>query len=282
MSSVAVLGTDFEVGKSFVVSLLCRYLRERGKVTPFKGISLTNQVIDSPRIAFAQAVQAKVANTKPDQRMNPVLLVPSKNRVEIYVEGEKLGLYRLKEIPPKILEQMKGAVEENAKSLLGDHEFVCVEGMGNLSPSVELGTLNRLMEIGNWHATRVVNARVVLCSRDLEGLSSFVSRLPQEDRERVKLALTNRLDLIQTVLEWGYKEREAKLLAAVFRLFYRKPNKLKFLGILPEFPELSGLPPLDPPTGKHPAQVDKWVEAIEGIWGRAKEYMKWGRLDKIL
>ncbi|MEM2618099.1 MAG: hypothetical protein QW356_01230 [Candidatus Hadarchaeales archaeon] len=270
------------MGKSFVVSLLCRYLRERGKVTPFKGISLTNQVIDSPRIAFAQAVQAKVANTKPDQRMNPVLLVPSKNRVEIYVEGEKLGLYRLKEIPPKILEQMKGAVEENAKSLLGDHEFVCVEGMGNLSPSVELGTLNRLMEIGNWHATRVVNARVVLCSRDLEGLSSFVSRLPQEDRERVKLALTNRLDLIQTVLEWGYKEREAKLLAAVFRLFYRKPNKLKFLGILPEFPELSGLPPLDPPTGKHPAQVDKWVEAIEGIWGRAKEYMKWGRLDKIL
>jgi adenosylcobyric acid synthase len=92
MAGVMLQGTGSDVGKSVLVSGLCRALSNRGlKILPFKPQNMSNNAAVTPEggeIGRAQALQALAARAQPHTDMNPVLLKPQADRTsQLIVHG---------------------------------------------------------------------------------------------------------------------------------------------------------------------------------------------------
>ena len=79
--SIAIMGTGSDVGKSIIVTALCRYFVRQGlKVAPFKAQNMSNNsgvTAEGLEMGRAQIVQAEAAQIAPHVDMNPVLLKPT-------------------------------------------------------------------------------------------------------------------------------------------------------------------------------------------------------------
>ena len=91
-----VCGTASDVGKSHLVTGLCRVLRRRGvRVAPFKAQNMALNSWVTPaghEIGRAQGVQALAAGVEPEVAMNPILLKPTGERTsQVMVMGRPAG-----------------------------------------------------------------------------------------------------------------------------------------------------------------------------------------------
>ncbi len=93
---LAILGTGSDVGKSVIVTALCRIFKNRGfSVAPFKAQNMSNNSGVTPQgheMGRAQIVQAEAAGLVPHIDMNPVLLKPtSEVGSQVVLMGQALG-----------------------------------------------------------------------------------------------------------------------------------------------------------------------------------------------
>jgi adenosylcobyric acid synthase len=156
-----VLGTASSVGKSTLVTALCRIAARRGiRVAPFKAQNMSNNAAvtsDGGEIARSIAVQAAAAGIEPDVRMNPILLKPEgQRRSQIVVEGRAWQTLDVRDYWQR-KSTLWEVVTRNLDSLRADYELVIAEGAG--SP-VELNL--KAGDIVNMRVARYAHARTLL------------------------------------------------------------------------------------------------------------------------
>src|SRR5258708_17208132 len=130
-----ICGTASDVGKSHVVTGLCRVLARRGvKVAPFKAQNMALNSFVTPsgyEIGRAQGVQALAARAVPEVAMNPILLKPTGERTsQVVVLGRPVGHLEAAEYHVR-KPQLFGAVLDALRDLRSRYDVVICEGAGS-------------------------------------------------------------------------------------------------------------------------------------------------------
>ncbi|HEX9025135.1 MAG TPA: cobyric acid synthase [Clostridium sp.] len=193
--SIMFLGTASSVGKSTLVTALCRYLKNHGlNVAPFKAlnISLNSYVTkDGLEMGRAQVVQAEACKIEPDALMNPVLLKPSGDHTQVIVNGKvycNIEPYKYKELNKELKIKVKKAYDKLSKQ----HDIIVLEGSGSCA---EINLKDS--DISNMAMAETADAPVILVS-DIDRGGVFASivgtimLLSEEERNRVKGIIINK------------------------------------------------------------------------------------------
>lgn len=130
-----IQGTGSSVGKSFLVTGLCRLFAQDGyAVAPFKAqnMSLNSGVTpDGLEIGRAQVVQAEAAGVEPQVEMNPVLLKPEgERRSQLVAMGKMAGEVQAMDFLTR-RQRLWGTVRDALDTLRGRFDIVVVEGAGS-------------------------------------------------------------------------------------------------------------------------------------------------------
>ena len=205
-----IQGTASSVGKSILVSALCRILRQDGwKVAPFKAqnMSLNSYVTpDGGEIGRAQAVQAEAAGIEPSVEMNPVLLKPeADNCSQIIVRGKPLRKVAAADYPA-LQAGLWAAITESLDTLRARFDVVVIEGAG--SPA-EVNLKER--DLVNMRVAIYGEAPVLLVADiDRGGIFAFLvgtlELLEPAEKASIKAFIVNKfrgdISLLQPGLDW--------------------------------------------------------------------------------
>ena len=222
-----VQGTASSVGKSTLVTALCRIFKQDGwNVVPFKAqnMSLNSFVTaDGAEMGRAQVVQAEASCMEPVVQMNPILLKPeADNRSQVIMMGRPLGSMPAKEYYA-MRESLWKVITESLDSLMAQYDLVLIEGAG--SPA-EINLRDR--DMVNMRVAQYCGAPVILAA-DIDRGGVFASLvgtldlLEPEERALVKAFVINKfrgdLSLLTPGLKW-LEERTGSPIAGVIPYFY--------------------------------------------------------------
>jgi adenosylcobyric acid synthase len=222
--SIMLQGTGSGVGKSLLVSALCRIFLDDGmRPVPFKSqnMALNSFVTEKGgEIGRAQAAQAMAAKLKPTVDMNPVLLKPTADRnAQVIVHGKPVGnmsVYGYKEFKETAFKKVKSSY----KKLKNEYDVVVIEGAG--SPA-EINLKED--DIVNMKMAAHADAPVILIGDIDKGgvfawLIGTLQLLDDSERKRVKGLIINKFRGDKRLLRSGIT-------------YLEKYTGIKVLGVVP-------------------------------------------------
>ncbi len=205
--SLMIQGTMSGVGKSLLVTALCRIFAEDGvKVCPFKSQNMAlNSFVtaDGLEMGRAQAEQAFAAGLMPDVRMNPILLKPSADsESQVILNGKVLRSMNSREYFKKRGDFMQEVLKD-LDSLSEEYDLIIAEGAG--SPA-EIN-LNK-NDIVNMGLAKAADMPVILAG-DIDRGGVFaqclgtVEWMERTERDRIKGFVFNKFRGDPTLLSPG-------------------------------------------------------------------------------
>ncbi|STO31774.1 Cobyric acid synthase [Fusobacterium necrogenes] len=226
---IMIQGTGSSVGKSVIVTGLCRIFVQDGyRVSPFKSqnMALNSFVdIDGLEMGRAQVVQAEACKEIPRAFMNPILLKPnSDNNSQIVVEGKVLSNMRAKDYFANS-NYWKEIALRNYNKIERNFDIGVLEGGG--SPA-EINL--REYDYVNMGMAELVDAPVILIGNIEMGgvfasLYGTIALLDESDRKRIKGLIINKFRGDSQVLKPGIDMFMNKLKI--------QGLDIKFLGVIP-------------------------------------------------
>jgi adenosylcobyric acid synthase len=192
-----VCGTASDVGKSHVVTGLCRLLARKGlRVAPFKAqnMALNSYVTrDGNEIGRAQAAQAMAAGTEPEVAMGPVLLKPTgAMSSQVVVMGRPVAELDYREFRARTPE-LRAVVQAALADLRSRFDVVVCEGAGG---AAEINLLDD--DLVNLPLAAAAGLPVLIVG-DVErggvfaALYGTVALLPERYRELVRGFVVNKM-----------------------------------------------------------------------------------------
>lgn len=228
--TLMIQGASSSVGKSLLVTALCRIYARRGlKVVPFKAQNMSNNAAvcpDGSEIGRAQALQAQAAGTRLSADLNPILIKPEADaRSQIILDGrpfKTLSAYDYYSYKQILWEHATAALDR----LRAQNDLVIIEGAG--SPA-ELNL--REGDIVNMAIALYANAPVILAG-DIDRGGIFAQLLGTlwllDDAEQrlVRGFIVNKFRGDIRLFEEGVRILEEK-------------SKLPVLGVIPYLKDLN-------------------------------------------
>lgn len=194
--SLMVMGTASDVGKSVIVTALCRLFANAGiRVAPFKSQNMSNNAavcLDGGEIGRAQAVQAEACGLEPSVDMNPVLLKPESDRgCQVVVHGQARFRMTTREYK-HYREQAWPEIVSSYSRLAEQFEVIVIEGAGG---AAEINLRHR--DVVNWTVADLADAPVLIVADidkggALASLVGTVALLNPAERTRVKGLIINK------------------------------------------------------------------------------------------
>ncbi|PAE42414.1 cobyric acid synthase [Bacillus sp. 7884-1] len=215
MKGVMIQGTASDVGKSLIVTALCRMFANDGvKVVPFKSQNMSNNSYvtkDGKEIGRAQGIQAEAAKIEATVWMNPILLKPRSNQdSEIVYLGKSLKTLSGRGYRDNFYEKGLAVIKKSLEHLVSEYELVVIEGAG--SP-VEINLKDR--ELVNMKVAELADVPVILVA-DIDRGGVFASivgtleLLEPEERQRVAGVIINKfrgdISLFEDGIHWLEKK----------------------------------------------------------------------------
>src|SRR5262245_5862379 len=194
--SLMIVGTASHVGKSILVTALCRILYQRGiRVAPFKSqnMALNSYACrDGSEIGRAQVVQAEAAGMEPEADMNPILLKPMSDRqMQVVLQGRVHGTMSATEYYER-KSFFLGKCLESFHRLTSKFDVIILEGAGS---AVEVNLKDR--DIVNLPFAKAVGSPALLVA-DIDRGGVFASivgtfaLLDDEERKLLRGFIINR------------------------------------------------------------------------------------------
>ncbi|MDD5116862.1 MAG: cobyric acid synthase [Candidatus Omnitrophica bacterium] len=227
--TLQVCGTGSGVGKSVIVSALCRiFLQEGYRVAPFKAQNMAlNSFVTRGQgeIGRAQATQAQACRIEPTVDMNPVLIKPTSDvGAQVIVLGKPIGnmnALRYTKYKSRLLE----VVRSSFRKLAAEYEVVVIEGAG--SPA-EINLKSH--DIVNLKMAAYAKAPVILVGDiDKGGFFAWIigtlALLTPKERRMIKGIIVNKFRGDITLLKPGID-------------FLERRTGTKVLGVIPYYKDI--------------------------------------------
>ncbi|MBV4437481.1 cobyric acid synthase [Clostridium tyrobutyricum] len=196
MAKIMIQGTGSSVGKSIIVTALCRIFTQDGySVSPFKSqnMSLNSYItLDGKEMGRAQVLQAYAAGLEPQVYMNPILLKPTSDRKsQIIVNGEVYGNATAVEYHNMKL-KFREMLKKHFLYMESQFDIIVMEGAG--SPA-EINLRDR--DIVNMGMAEIADAPVILVGDIDKGgvfasLAGTMLLLKDNEKKRVKGTIINK------------------------------------------------------------------------------------------